>query len=569
MDDQEPELQFPDAPRSELDRALTEVVRSAERVIQTQGRLRSLLVATSAVSDGLELPQMLRRITRAAMDLVGARYGALGVIAPDGSLEQFVHVGMPDDQVSAIGQLPEGHGLLGALIEEQVPIRLDHLRDDPRSSGFPQHHPPMESFLGVPIRVRGETFGNLYLTDRLEGSFTEEDQELLVSLASSAAVAIENARLYEQARRRQAWTQASAEFSSVLLSGDADGALALLAERCVEVADAALVCIVLPDGDELRVHVARGPLAGPVEGLSFPAAGTLAGAAIDAGQPAIDPGGGTRELPVPIEIGPAMALPLRSTPAGIPGAITVARPPHAAAFLPEDVDMATDFADQVSIALELARSLVDRQRLDVLDERARIARDLHDHVIQRLFATGLGLQALAARVDDTKVSARIIEAVREVNDAIADIRTAIFAMKVRGLPALRHRILDLVNEYSAALGFTPRMSFSGPVDLVVDEALADDAAAVVREGLSNALRHAEAHAIEVQIDGSGGELSVTVRDDGVGLDADPPRSSGLSNLRRRARARSGSFTLVASPTGGTELRWRVPTGAEPVAVETV
>jgi GAF domain-containing protein len=201
-------LAFPDAPRSKLDHLLAELVDAAQDVLATQGRLRSLLNATRAVSGELDLPAVLRRIIEAAVDLVGARYGAIGVIAPDGSLEQFIHVGMSDELVQQIGALPEGHGLLGALIEEQAPIRLEVLSQDPRSSGFPAHHPPMDSFLGVPIRVRAEVYGNIYLSESEAGSFSEEDQELLIALAGAAGAAIDHARLFDESRRRQEWAAA-------------------------------------------------------------------------------------------------------------------------------------------------------------------------------------------------------------------------------------------------------------------------------------------------------------------------------------------------------------------------
>lgn len=561
VDDSETGLRFPDTPRSELDRALETVVDSARRVLETQGRLRSLLAATTAVNEGLDLSLTLRHITRAAMDLVGAQFGALGVVDDDGTLEQFIHVGMSEEQVARIPHLPEGHGLLGAVIAEQAPIRLAHLSDDPRSVGLPTHHPRMESFLGVPIRVRGRTFGNLYLTERRDGPFTEEDQELVTALAASAAIAIENARLFEQSRRRQAWTRASAAFSGALLGGDIERAVVELAESCVEIHDAALVCVVVPAGDDLRVEIARGVLAERVQGVTFVRGGTLAGAAIDTGRPVIETRTLSHDLPVPLDLGPAMALPLRATPQGIPGAVTVARAPGASRFEDDDLDMAAYFADQASIALEMRRSMIDRQRMNLLDERSRIARDLHDLVIQRLFATGLALQSTASHSSEQHVRERVIEAVTQLDSTIDDIRTAIFAMNAHTSAALRKRVLDLAGEYSKVLEFSPKTAFAGPVDLVADDDLADDVVAVVRECLSNAARHAHARSVEVRVQARSGDMIVTVRDDGVGIPADAPRSSGLKNLRARARARDGAFTVKALAGGGTEIRWAAPAHA--------
>ncbi len=561
MDDNEAGLRFPDTPRSELDRALETVVESARRVLETQGRLRALLAATTAVNEGLDLSLTLQRITHAAMDLVGARFGALGIVDDDGTLEQFIHVGMSETEAASISHLPEGHGLLGAVIAEQSAIRLAHLSHDPRSEGFPDHHPHMESFLGVPIRVRERTYGNLYLTERRDGPFTEEDQELVTALAASAGVAIENARLFERSRRRQAWTRASAAFSGALLSGDVERAVLELAESCVEIHDAALVCVVVPDGDELRVQLARGALAEHIQGVTLGRAGTLAGAAIDTGRPVIETKTRSHDLPVPLDLGPAMALPLRATPEGIPGAITVARAPGASRFEDDDLDMAADFADQASIALELRRSMIDRQRMNLLDERNRIARDLHDLVIQRLFATGLSLQSTASHSSELHVRERVIDAVAQLDSTIDDIRTAIFAMSARSTAALRRRIIDLAGEYSKVLEFSPKTVFAGPVDLVSDEELADDVVAVVREGLSNAARHAHARSAEVRVQARNGEMIVTVRDDGVGIPDHAARSSGLENLRARARARGGAFTAKALAGGGTEIRWAAPAHA--------
>jgi GAF domain-containing protein len=215
-------LGFPDAARARLDESIATLVADAQRVLGSQGRLRSLLDANRLVAEQIELPVVLRTIVEAATSLVGAQYGAIGVIAPDGTLEQFIHVGMTDDVVALIGTLPEGHGILGALIEEQEPIRLENLSDDPRSIGFPTAHPAMQSFLGVPVRVRGEVYGNLYLSQRSGGAFSHEDEELLVALAGTAGAAIDHARLFDESQRRQRWSAASAQVTSALLSDEVE-----------------------------------------------------------------------------------------------------------------------------------------------------------------------------------------------------------------------------------------------------------------------------------------------------------------------------------------------------------
>jgi len=252
-----------------------------------------LLRATQVATGDLALPVVLQPIVEAARDLVGARYAALGVIAPDGGLAEFVHVGMPDDAVETIGHLPQGKGLLGALIDDPRPIRLRHIGEDPRSSGFPPGHPRMTSFLGVPIRIGDELFGNLYLTESARGQFSAEDEELTLALAATAAAAIDRARLYQAARTRGEWLQATAAITRRLLSvpvgepGERDGPLRLIAERAREIAQAELVSIVLPTpaGGQLRVEVAVGAGAAELCGRPVPVAGSLAGRAFSTAEP--------------------------------------------------------------------------------------------------------------------------------------------------------------------------------------------------------------------------------------------------------------------------------------------
>ncbi len=260
------ELSFPDLPRLELDQLLGQLVDRANEVMATQGRLRGLLRAIQLIIGDLDLPTVLRHIAEAARDLVGARYAAIGVIAPDGHLAQFVHTGMPDETVDRIGHLPQGKGLLGALIDDPRPIRLRRIADDVRSTGFPPGHPPMASFVGVPIRVRDEIFGNLYLAESTKGEFTADDEELAKALAASAAAAIENARLYEAAQQRQDWLRATAAITHRLLSRDSGDPVQLIADTTREIADADLVTVVRPvddpdDPDDDSLCTSRSPTA--------------------------------------------------------------------------------------------------------------------------------------------------------------------------------------------------------------------------------------------------------------------------------------------------------------------
>ncbi|MET0916295.1 MAG: GAF domain-containing protein [Jiangellaceae bacterium] len=567
----ETRLSFPDGPRSALDQALSELVLNAQKVLATQGRLRSLLQASQAVVEELDLAAVLRRIVDVAVDLVGARYGALGVIAPNGNLEQFIHVGIPDELATAIGHLPAGHGLLGALIDDPHAIRLTHLGQDSRSSGFPAHHPPMDSFLGVPVRVRGEVYGNLYLSNQISGAFSEEDEELLTALAATAGIAIDNARLFDETRRRQRWSAASAEISAALLSDRADASLELLADRFASLADADLVCVVLAAGvGTLIVDTAKGKQANQVKGLVIPAAGTTVGRAFDSGQPILTADGGASldQPDAQLVLGPTMVIPLLAS-GRTHGVMTVSRSSGRPRFTTSDLEMAADFAGQASVALELARGRSAGQKLALLEDRSRIARDLHDNVIQRVFAAGIGLQAISGQVDDPEVRERIIEEVVALDVAIVEIRTAIFALTAqtsRDRGSIRHRVIDLLSELATLFPQTPRLVFTGPIDLLTPPEMSDDIAAVIREGLMNVVRHAEATETVVNLSVGDDLVVIEVVDNGIGV-VESDRRSGLANLEARAEQWGGDVVLENRARGGSRLRWTAQIDPEPVRKE--
>ncbi len=555
-------LSFPDIPRTQLDLVLDDLVARARDVRGTQGRLRALLRANQAVVEVLDLPEVLRRIAEAAVELVGAQYGALGVISPAGGLEQFIHVGIPADDAVAIGHLPEGHGLLGALIDDPHAIRLAHISDDPRSSGFPAHHPPMDSFLGVPILVRGRVFGNLYLSNQAEGTFSSEDEELVTALAATAGFAIENARLYDETKRRQAWSAASAEITAAMLSTEQSDSLAILVSRVHTLADAHLVTVVVPSGepDEVVVSVARGFDEERLVGTRYSASGSLAGSVLEGVQPRLvaDGTGSTLVLNDGRTMGPMMAVPLVSAGTA-EGVMIVSRVLGSAPFTPSDLEMAADFAGQASIALELIKARGAQERMLLLEDRGRIARDLHDHVIQQLFGTGLELQNLAGSVGSAAASDRIMRSVSNLDAAIAQIRTAIFALSsptASNRDTIRHKLIDLANDVSAGLERMPAVAFSGPVDLVVVDDLADDVLAVAREGLTNAAKHSGAQQTTVSLNATATTVELTVADNGKGM-KDTGRKSGINNLEVRATLRGGTFTISSDDTG-TRLVWSVP-----------
>lgn len=570
-----PDPTFADLPKLALDDLLRQLIERAEDVMATQGRLRGLLRANQIVVGNLALPVLLRRTVQAACELARARYGALGVIDTEGGLEQFVHVGVTDDVVTRIGHLPQGRGLLGALIEDPRPIRLDRMSDDPRSVGFPAGHPPMDSFLGVPVRVRDVVFGNLYLSGSANGRFSEEDEELVAALAATLGVAIENARLYEQARRRQEWLQASTEVTRQLLSAEGEEPLLLIARHAQRLADADVVTVVLPtaDGRGLIVEVAAGAGAEELMALTSPTEGTLVGQALDSGAPVLV--ADLNALPPQthpfaslvddLPLGPVMVLPLGG-PSTVRGALVVARVKGGRPFTEADLGMAATFADHAALALELADARADQQRIVLLEDHERIARDLHDHVTQRLFAIGLTVQSVASVLDQGPLADRLTRVVSDVDETIRQTRTSIFQLRGPLGPEMgtaRVRLLDVVAEVTPIIGFAPQVRFSGPIDSLVPEAVAEDMVAVLREALTNVARHARATRIDVHAAADASAVTMEVLDDGVGLSG-AVRRSGLANLRTRAELHGGTLMLGGAPEPnaahreGTHLRWTVP-----------
>lgn len=561
-------IDFPDAPKLELDQLIDQLIDRAQDVKRAQGRLRALLGAIETITSDLSLEVVLKNIVSAACELAGARYGALGVIGADGMLEQFVHVGFDDATAAAIGPLPQGKGLLGALITDPRPIRLAKLDTDERSSGFPPNHPPMNSFLGVPIRSRETVFGNLYLTESDKGEFSAEDEQLVVALAMAAGASISNARLYQESQMQQRWHSASAEITAALLAANGEDPLQTIARRAIEVADADVVNLLLldADGQSLVTEVAFGVNAERLLGQRVPVEDTLAGRVVHSGSAllAVD-GGVDGQLPIQyhgvLESGPLMMLPLNGS-ARIRGVLSLVRQRGRRAFAASELAMADGFARHASLALELADSRAAEQKLVLLEDRDRIARDLHDHVIQELFAIGLSLESVAASLDpNSGLGQRVQQRVEDIDRTIRRIRTSIFALRgpLDGATGgLRQAIMEVTSELTAVLGFPPHVSFAGHLDFLADETLADDVVAVVRETLTNTAKHAQATRASVDVSLADRELMITVTDDGIGVQ-DTGRKSGIANLGARAERRGGSFTLAPANAGGTMAIWKVPT----------
>jgi len=548
-----------------LDELLAELQDRLTEITNTRDRLQGLLKAVIAVGTGLELESTLQRIVQTAVDLVDARYGALGVVSDEG-LSEFVYVGIDERIRGDMGHLPEGKGLLGHLIQHPYPIRLPDLTSHLSSVGFPPNHPPMRSFLGTPIRLRDEVFGNLYLTEKKgEAEFTADDVVVLEALAAAAGVAVENARLFEEARLRERWQQASGEVNALLLGGASSAeALDLIVHRTRELSrsDSALILLADDLAETLVVRAAAGPRGPQLIGQVVSAADPTFSAVLTDRTPAAFADFTHlvgEDASVLGEFGPAHAVPL-GPPSAAPGGLLLAlRNKGGDQFGKEQLSLLASFADQAALAIELADKQRQQRMLDVLADRDRIAGDLHDHVIQRLFAAGMSLQGIVRRIADPSARGRVTRVVSQLDETVREIRTSIFDLHTVhdvGLGSLRRRMLDVVAESSAGTGISPSVRISGAVDSLVPESLGEHALAALREGISNAVRHANATAITVTVE-AGEDLVIDVADDGVGMPPDVARS-GLRNLERRAETSGGSCVIASRPANGTRLTWRVP-----------
>ncbi|MFC4585131.1 sensor histidine kinase [Sphaerisporangium corydalis] len=554
-------------PHMRLDELLSELRARLETVLSTRDRVHALLDAVVSVGSDLDLETVLRRIVETATTLVDATYGAVGLIGEGNTLIRFVPVGLSEEEIARIEHWPHGLGLLGLLIKEPRALRLHRIAEHPESYGFPPGHPPMGSFLGVPIRVRDEVFGNLYLTEkRGGGDFEEDDEAIVVALATAAGVAIENARMYEETRRREAWLQASSDVTTSLLSGaGSHEVLTLMARRAREMAEADVAVVLLPSdgGEKLRVTIADGVAADQVGAVEVVVAGSLSGRAFTGGEPvAVTDLAGT-EIPAVIsdelEVGPAVAVPLGAAGA-VRGVLALGKRSGRIPFSRSHVRMLHSFAGQASIALELAEAREDAERLGLLEDRDRIAKDLHDVVVQRLFAVALTLMSAVRLVDHPEASSRLRHAVDELDGTIRQIRSTIFALQAPRdgtAPGLRGQITGLVEGARGHLGFMPGLRMEGPLDNGVPPEPAENLLAVLRETLSNVVRHARASKAGVMVEAADGWLTLAVEDDGAGLPPDG-RRSGLRNLADRALRLGGTFTAENAPTGGTRVTWRVP-----------
>jgi signal transduction histidine kinase len=559
---QAPPLPLSPLSRVRLDELLHELLDRVGEVADSRERLRALLDAVVGIGTDLDLHSTLQRIVAAACRLTDARYGALGVVGADRTLTDFITHGLSEENHRLIGDLPHGHGVLGLLIEDPRPIRLPDITAHPRAYGFPPNHPQMHSFLGLPVRIRDQIFGNLYLAEKAGGGqFTDDDEELMRALSVAAGAAIENARLYDQMQRRQRWLAAAGEITGVLLGEiNRATALRLVAERAREVAQADLTLLMIADSDAtLTVEVADGDAPGTLTGTVVDVAEGELGEVVRSGHLAIvEDLGKTADWAGPLHTGSALLVPLTADGATL-GVLAVAYPPgQAVAVEGPDLAMVETFAGQAALALERARAQEEREMLAVLGDRERIARDLHDVVIQRLFAAGMQLQGLALHGLRPQSRERLDTVVEHLDTTIRDIRGAIFELRTPTADTLRSAVRSLVDEARGPLGFRPQLTVEGPIDSVVPDAVRPVVVAVLREALSNVARHARATETRVEIGATGSRLTVRVVDDGVGVPPDVRSVGGVRNLHRRAEELGGECVLAPAEPRGTALTWTVP-----------
>lgn len=543
---------------------LAEVQDRIEQIVRGRDRLDGLVEAMLVVTSGLELDDTLKTIIRTAIDLVDARYGALGIFDENHELVEFIYEGIDPETKEHIGPLPEGRGVLGVLVDDPKPIRLDNILQHPDSVGFPSDHPPMRTFLGVPVRIRNEVFGNLYLTEKADGQpFSEDDEVLVEALAAAAGIAIENARLYQESRVRQSWIAATRDIATELLGGtEPSRVFRLIADEALTLTGAAGVLVAVPGDTELPlsdidelVVVENAGTAGTVRSLQpISVADTQIGHTFLQRTPfrasVLTEAAGL--IPNP---GPALLLPLRTTDT-VAGVVVIVRRLGAQEFTDEEVDMMAAFTDQATLAWQLANTQRRMRELDVLSDRDRIARDLHDHVIQRLFAIGLSIQGTIPRARSAEVQQRLVDSVDQLQQVISEIRTAIFDLHggPSGTTRLRQRLDEAISAFAGS-ELRTSVQFVGPLS-VIDTVMGDHAEAVVREAVSNAVRHAHAQSLNVTVRVED-DLVIEVVDDGRGMPADVT-ASGLNNIRRRAIEVGGDLVITSSPGGGTSLRWSAP-----------
>ena len=528
----------------------------------------ALLEAGLTLASELSLPMVLQRIVDLAAEVTDARYGALGVLGPNDELVDFITTGISAKERRAIGALPRGRGVLGLLVREPRLVRVKDIGSHPSSVGFPANHPPMHSFLGVPVQALGHVYGNIYLAEKRGArEFGPEDERSLQVLATQAGVAIANASLYQKTLQRERWLEAQHEITTDILEGaDAGAILTSVAEHARDLAgaEAATILTTTSTRGQLVVAAAVGAYADQVIGQPVPAPKSISGAVMETGQPlhTDDAGSHVRGYQPIIRlghVGPAIFVPLR-VGGRATGTLMVANTKGGSRFDQSTISLVETFAAQASVAIGYGRAQADVRRLELMDERERIAKDLHDGIIQSLFAVGMGLQGTALMAGSPETAARIDSAVGELDRVIRDLRNYIFGLRP-GI--LADRQLD---QALRELGEDIQKRSSFRVEVEVDAELAalvssrsHQIVQVTREALTNVARHAQAKQSVVRLARTGQTAVLTIEDDGIGFDVRRDKAgNGLRNMRERATAMGGSLRISSKVGKGTNLRFTFP-----------
>lgn len=527
--------------------------------------LRRLVDDSLQQHPGRDLETALRETVQAGVAIIDCAYAALSVIGPGRRTEYFVPVGVDPTLRSRIGRLPEHRGLLGVIVDDAEIVRLADIRLDPRFIDLPPEHPPVRALLGVPVMLRGRPAGGLYFSQpHGREAFDAADERAAQMIATAAANIIEKARTVAENARRDRWTTGAAELSRVLAAAQHDSPLKLLAETLLDIADADLVAVVQPgpSEDTVVVSAAAGHDAAKWDGRILPSATSPSAQVMRSGE-------GRRidhlpdlELPESIqallEVDAALLVPLTGTTKNR-AAIAIARRAERSRFTAGEMGMATMLAGQVGLGLELAELHAQRDRLALVEERDRIARDLHDHVIQRLFAIGLSMQSASMHATG-RPAQQLRGSVDDIDDTIKQIRSTIYRLTtpiVSQQTSLRAQAERVLDDLELVLGFRPVISIDGPADFGVDDDIVDDCVAVLREALTNVARHAQATRASVTIKINTSSITLDVRDNGRGI-GEISRRSGLSNIRIRAERRDGTLTVHSNGAQGTRLIWSIP-----------
>ncbi|MGN6431226.1 MAG: sensor histidine kinase [Gaiellaceae bacterium] len=539
----------------------------------SEKRLRALVEAGVALTSELSLDALLQRLVEAAAELTGARYAALGVIGPTGTqLERFLTTGIDAATHAAIGDLPRGRGILGVLIRDAEPLRLHRISDDPRSVGFPPHHPPMNSFLGVPILLRGVAYGNLYLTEKAGGEdFTAEDQELVELLASQAAGAVENARLYEAATGWSKQLESLNEVGNALATEtDLDRLLDLIARRLRELLDARLVTVLLPAGPgELRFAAVAGEGGDALLRQRIERRGSKSGRVLERGRServdsVLDDPDVDHETTRLIEARTGLWVPLFARGRAIGVLAAHDKLGGDVRFTDGDVRLAETFATRAALAVDLSeriardslRRVVETQEL----ERRRLARELHDETGQALASILLGLKALEERTDDAGARSSIEELRELVVATLQDVRRLAVELRPSALddfglvPALERLSASFAEQSDISVDFQAALP---------DERLPDETETalyrIVQESLTNVVKHAQAQRVSILLTRTNGSVKAVVEDDGKGFDPEKTTGGfGLVGMRERLALLGGRLAIESAPGAGTTVAAEVP-----------